>query len=190
MKDKMILIAGRSGSGKDLYARELEKLGLKGVKSYTTRPKRYETEDTHIFIDEEQSSYVHDKVATTVINGYEYFATRRQVDESDYYIIDPHGITELTANCPDVEFFIVYIYAERGTRLERAVSRGNAEKETAVFKNRDKSEQLQFSLFESDIYKMDNVIIHDNNTDDRNKLKNAALRDYILFTSEPALADI
>jgi hypothetical protein len=71
----MILIIGRSGSGKDFLARELAKNGLSQVKSYTTRPPRYEGEDTHIFISAEEASRTEGKIATTVINGYEYFAT-------------------------------------------------------------------------------------------------------------------
>ena len=182
MKNKMILIAGRSGSGKDAYARELENLGLKGVKSYTTRPRRNSSEDTHIFIKAEQSGYVSDKVATTVINGYEYFATRQQVEESDFYIIDPHGIAELLENCPDVEFMIVYIYADRLVRSNRAMGRGEPLKESRIFEERENSENLQFSVFESDLYKMDNVVIHNNDTNDLENLKKVAKIDQLMFS--------
>lgn len=136
MAKKLLLILGRTGSGKDTYAGFLEAMGLKGVKSYTTRPKRTEDEDTHIFITKEEAALFKNRVATTEINGYEYFATKEQIDDADYYIIDPAGVTYMLNKYPDINYKLIYIYAERGTRLERAVKRGNAEKE-AKYSNRE-----------------------------------------------------
>ena len=36
-----------------------------------------------------------DRVTETVINGYQYFATREQFDECDVYVIDPNGLSDL-----------------------------------------------------------------------------------------------
>ena len=44
----MVLIAGRTGAGKDTLVKELINREFRGVKSYTTRPKRTPDEDTHI----------------------------------------------------------------------------------------------------------------------------------------------
>ena len=184
MKNKMILIAGRSGAGKDRYADTLAEMGLVGVKSYTTRPKRYETEDTHIFISKEESDLIEDKVAVTKINDYEYFATKSQIEQADYYIIDPHGIRDLTNACPDVDFQIVYIYADYHVRLDRAVGRGDPKKELWTFKCRERSEDQQFTVFEHVIFNFDNVIIHNNNTDDIEKLTKYAKNDYMRFVEE------
>ena len=85
MKNQMILIAGRTGSGKNTYADILKEKGYKAVISYTTRPKRYETEDTHIFISNEEADIIEDKVASTTINDYKYFATKKQIQDADYY---------------------------------------------------------------------------------------------------------
>ena len=179
---KMLLIAGRSGSGKDAYANELENLGLKGVKSYTTRPKRYETEDSHIFVTKEEAAGITDKVATTKINGYRYFATRKQLENADFYIIDPKGIRELEKNCPDVDFTIIYIYASRPVRLERAINRGGDKKvEEKVFYERDASENFDFSAFEALLFTYNEVIIHNNNADDKDYLKREAAKDVLRF---------
>ena len=148
MKNKMILIAGRSGSGKDTFAGMLANLGLKGVKSYATRKKRFDDEDTHIFISKEEAEEIANKVATTKIGEYEYFATKSQLEEADYYIIDPCGIAELTANCPDIDFKIYYIYANYYTRRERALHRSSDSNELDIFEKRNSAEDKQFTLFE------------------------------------------
>ena len=163
MKNQMILIAGRTGSGKNTYADILKEKGYKEVISYTTRPKRYETEDTHIFISNEEADIIEDKVASTTINDYKYFATKKQIQDADYYIIDPIGIAELTENCPDTEFLIIYIDADKETRYNRALSRGNSEKEADIFNKRDASEDKEFTEFEEIMNRYDNIIVHDNN---------------------------
>lgn len=147
----MILIIGRTGSGKDYLARLLAKKGFSVLKSYTTRPKRSEDEDTHIFITPEESAAITDKVATTVINGYEYFATAEQVKNNDVYIIDPIGMDELTKNMPDEIFEVVYVSADREERKLNAVRRVATDKkikEEKIFNARSASEDEQFSDFE------------------------------------------
>lgn len=144
----MLLIVGRTCTGKDTLVHELKKKGLKSVKSYTTRPRRYEGEDTHIFITPEVSAMIKDKVATTVINGYEYFATKSQVKEWDIYIIDPKGMWELIRNCPDEKFKVVYVTADKLQSLVSAVKRSSNPDEASVFYRRSASENDQFTDFE------------------------------------------
>lgn len=152
----MYLIVGRTGSGKDYLANLLTKENMKMVKSYTTRPKRHENEDTHIFITKEEADAITDKVATTEINGYEYFATASQVNESDIYIIDPNGVKELTKNMPDTIFHLVYVSADDMNRRFNAVRRAEDKiKEEMVFDSRDESEDAQFTEFENQLKELD-----------------------------------
>ncbi len=145
----MILIIGRTGAGKDYLARELANAGLKQVLSYTTRPQRTPDEDTHVFIKPEESAAYKDKIATTVINGYEYFATKQQMKDNQVYIIDPKGMYELLSNCPDITFTVCYLYADDSQRKTKAVGRGaDALHEAAVFDKRNTSEDGQFTEFE------------------------------------------
>ena len=145
----MILIIGRSGSGKDFLARELAKKGLSQVKTYTTRPPRYEGEDTHIFISVEEAARTDGKIATTVINGYEYFATADQMKENDVYIIDPRGAAELLQNCPEAFFDVCYLQAEASCRRAMAVGRGqDMAKEAEIYQMRNADEDAQFREFE------------------------------------------
>ena len=178
-----LLICGRSCSGKDTYARELEKHGLKGVCSYTTRPRRDGEGDTHIFITEDEVKNYPNKIAITEINGYTYFATKEQLEEADYYIIDPLGIKTLQQNYPDISFKIVYMYAPTELRKQRAVQRGGA-KEEQVFEKRNESEDGQFTEFEQNMTSYD-LILHRNTKDDPEFIQRCVIYDlYGLLTGE------
>lgn len=151
--NRKLLIVGRSGVGKDTLAGILQKeYGLKMVKSYTTRPKRYENEDTHIFITPEEVKNYPIKVAETNIKGYDYFATKQQVEECDMYIIDPIGLYTLVKRMPETEFIVIYIYADAKQRKEMAMAR-ESDKATAesIYNARNKAEDKQFASFEEKI---------------------------------------
>ena len=147
------LIVDRTASGKDSLARAVaKKHNLKILSSYTTRPKRPNETNEHIFISpEEVSNYVNDFIAYTKIGDYEYFATKQQLLESDLYIIDPNGINilfEETKDMTDIEFKIIYITASYETRKLRALSNRHDDKN--VFEKRCYAEEEQFINFECD----------------------------------------
>lgn len=148
------LIVGRTGSGKDYFAEILQKDGLKILKSYTTRPRRNDSDNGHIFIKPEEADVYVDKVATWKLdNGVEYFATRQQVEENDIYIINPDSIVELFENMPELidKVTVIYIYAESyRKRFKMAMKRTtDKEKEKQIFKERNYAESPEFSRFES-----------------------------------------
>jgi guanylate kinase len=97
MKKKIILF-GRSGTGKDYL---IDCFGLKKVKSYTTRLKRFneflmpDEQLTHTFITEDEF-YELEKtqvfIAKDNIYGNWYGATEEMMEESDVYLIDPDNI--------------------------------------------------------------------------------------------------
>ena len=146
------LVVGRTGSGKDYLANQLcNTFNLVQLKSFTTRPKRTNDEDTHIFITESESKNYEDRVAETVINGYEYFATRHQVYTSDIYLIDPNGIKTLLQNMPEAQFTIIYVTTLDYIRKQSAINRvGFTTTNIDIINSRDESENEQFSLFEND----------------------------------------
>ena len=152
--DRKILIIGRSGSGKDTLAMALtEKFGMKQLCSTTTRPRRYDGEDSHIFVSEAEAEKLKERVAETVINGYQYFATKQQFEECDIYVIDPRGLEYLCKKAPNSPLCVVYVHAEDGVRKERAIKRADdAEEAAKVFEKRHADEDEQFSDFERNVY--------------------------------------
>lgn len=149
-----ILIAGRSGTGKDTLAGRLEKAGLRSVRSYTTRPRRTAKEATHIFITQDQAAELTDRVAETTINGYSYLATRQQVEESDVYIVDPKGVMQLAKAMPDTAFVLVYLTPLNKTlQEEHAVMRADdPQAERSVWEKRAAAEDAEFRQLEEALF--------------------------------------
>lgn len=148
------LIIGRSASGKDTLATLItENSPLQAVISYTTRPRRGQGENTHVFVaDEYYQKRKGDVVAHTVINNYHYFATRESVLSSSLYVIDPEGAMELMRNLPNVAFQIVYLTADATDRRCRAILRADDPEAAAdIFDARDADEDARFTEFEQNI---------------------------------------
>ncbi len=129
MNKTLLLLVGESGSGKTTVADTLsDKFGLKVLKSYTTRPKRYENETGHEFVSEEEFKNIRprDTAAYTKIGEYEYCATNRQIAESDIYVIDLAGIRYLKNNYKgNKKIKVVYIKTKQDLRKQRMEARGD-----------------------------------------------------------------
>lgn len=150
MKNKIFLIVGRTASGKDSLTNAVaEELGLKILCSYTTRPKRDYEGNTHIFISpEEVIQYQHKIVAYTCIGEYEYFSTIEQLQENDFYIVDPNGVHYLQESCKNqnIDFVVIYIYTPEEIRMSRALEKRKDKKD--IFIRRNVNENEQFATFE------------------------------------------
>jgi guanylate kinase len=151
MPNKTIFcVLGRTASGKDTLVAEMcKKHNLKQLISYTTRPKRNENENTHLFATEQDFNNDCARnavVASTVINGYTYWSTKDQVYESDVYIIDPRGLEELKRTMPDVRIVTICIYVDTHSRRQRFLIRQPGKDE--LFEQRNASESEQFDAFE------------------------------------------
>ena len=117
---KLFCIMGETASGKDTLTKKLcEDTGMKAIVSYTTRPRRTNEGDTHIFVDDSVYEQMKDNLAAyTEINGFRYWTTIEQIYDNDIYINVPIDI-----------------------RLERALYRGDSLED---FFSRNKSEMRQF----------------------------------------------
>lgn len=151
-------VLGRTSSGKsEVTKRVAEKLNMKILKSYTTRKMRQnEMEDNadHTFISSEDvEKYRNDMVAYTDRVGYCSFATKQQITESDFYIINPTGYYALKEKLKDdnVRIVSIYIAAPYSTISERAKKRGdfsswkeNYDTETKEFESFKKSNDIDY----------------------------------------------
>lgn len=149
----LYLIVGRTASGKDSLTRAVaEKYNLKILSSYATRPKRPGETDEHIFItSDEVDKYKNDIIAYTKIGNYEYFSTKQQLFESDFYIIDPNGVKYLRdqlKNIDEITLHIIYIFADYEVRKNRAINK--RKDNISVFETRCVSENEQFDKFEKE----------------------------------------
>ena len=142
----LMCVMAESAAGKDRLVNELcNRNHLTQLISYTTRARRTNEDDTHIFVDEETYQQMKDDnniAAYTYINGNHYWSTINQLYESDFYVIDPRGIESLKAlNLPNLHLVTVYVNVPEDVRKERAKLRGD---DMNVYRNRCLSEREQF----------------------------------------------
>lgn len=156
----MILIVGKTATGKDTLANELRKYGASIVCSYTTRPRRKGETNTHRFITKEEASAITNRVAETRIGKYEYFVTADQLKEADVYIIDPIGVHTLTQNSPaDLRFDLVYMTSPEGIAHASALQRGDKPEEV---QQRIDAERDEFAAFEEELIEnMDSNLVRE-----------------------------
>ena len=141
---KLFCIMSKTASGKDTLTKKLcEDTGMKAIVSYTTRPRRTNEGDTHIFVDDSVYEQMKDNLAAyTEINGFRYWTTIEQIYDNDIYIIDPNGLETLeNLGLEDIDLCSIYINVPIDIRLERALYRGDSLED---FFSRNKSEMRQF----------------------------------------------
>ena len=143
----LICLMGKTASGKDTLASKLcERTGLSQIISYTTRERRANEGDTHIFISDEEYQKLEDSgriAAFTQIGPYKYCCTIDQLYENDVYVIDPVGVQHLREfNLPNLRLVTVYINTPDDVRKSRALNKRGDDR--TVFMKRDLAERDQF----------------------------------------------
>lgn len=143
----LLLVLGRTASGKDSLVNKLcERTGLKQLISYSTRPRRDNEGETHIFVSEEeyQTMLVNGDVAVdTNIAGNYYWSTIEQLYNTDVYIIDYIGYKKLKElNLSNLRIVSVFVNTPDKVREERALSKRKDDK--FVFRKRSLDEAAQF----------------------------------------------
>lgn len=153
----MYLIIGRTACGKDYLASELTKQGLKGVISRTTRPRRPNEPDTHIFVTKEQAAQETNKVAYTNINDNDYYVLPEDLIGKQFYIIDPIGAKTLAENMPNDNFKIIYVATNNDfARQQHFLEREQSDDQTKYLE-RHLSEDEEFTDLEMKIKTCDTI---------------------------------
>ena len=143
----LLCILGQTASGKDFLTNKLcERTGWTAITSYTTRERRLNEGETHIFSTEsdyEQMKADGNIAAYTNIDGNYYWATVDQLYENDIYIIDFTGLKTLKElNLPNLRLVSVYINVPDAIRKERAINLRKDDK--LKFLSRSHAESNQF----------------------------------------------
>jgi guanylate kinase len=143
----LLCIVGRTSCGKDTLVSKLcERTGVTAITSYTTRPRRKNEGDTHIFATQEvyDQMKADNKVAAyTEIADNIYWTTIDQLYEHSVYIIDYKGIEVLKQlNLPNLRLVTVFINTPDEIRRDRALNKRGDDRH--VFMHRDLAEREQF----------------------------------------------
>lgn len=99
--NKLYFIVGASGSGKDYVVNKICEIGgYKKVISRTTRERRKgESSNNHLFVSNQQADKEFDKALfKTLYNGNRYYVLEEDLENADFYIIDPKGVKEAPAD--------------------------------------------------------------------------------------------
>lgn len=134
----MIVIIGKSGSGKTALAKLLEtRLKIPRIKGYTTRPKRDELDDDYEFVKEVKPWSDEEIMCKTEINGYNYWKLKCEIHywQNQTIIVNPEGLLELYET--DIELVVINLVVDSHTRFirmkEEYTENGN-DIDTAKFK--------------------------------------------------------
>jgi guanylate kinase len=148
----VVLVVGKTGSGKSSLIKKLcERTNLIELQSYTTRPKRSEADNDHIFVEVEE--YVRAKengeiAIDTELAGNYYYSTIEQLYNADLYTINPEALNRLLImDLPNIRFVTVYISCPDKVREERAMKRGD---DKHKYRIRDFAERQEFRKFVSE----------------------------------------
>ena len=145
----LLCVMGKTSCGKDTLVNKLcERTGLTAITSYTTRPRRTNEGDTHIFSNREKYEQMQDEeniAAYTEIAGNVYWTTIDQLYEHSVYIIDYKGIETLRKlNLPNLRLVTIFINTPDDVRKDRALNKRGDDRLT--FMQRDMAEREQFRV--------------------------------------------
>lgn len=123
----LYFLTAKSGTGKDTMADMLnELLGLRKVKSVTTRARRYPTEDVYYYISDEEYDNA-DLVQHASFSGCRYGATLDEVNASQLFVICPEGMPELVEKYHERPIVVLYLDSTDSTRRARMKARGDSD---------------------------------------------------------------
>lgn len=154
----MIVLVGKTCSGKNSIKKELINLGMKNIVTYTTRPPRngeVNGVDYHfIDIDTFRSMYNNESFGETAIytvadnSVYHYGSRLDSYIKNGIIILNPSGLRQLKENHPGIKFLSFYIKASDQVIAQRLQDRGDDPSES---KRRMNADKIDFKDIEFDV---------------------------------------
>lgn len=127
MLNCLYIIIGKSGSGKNTLAKNLEcRYGYKLAESYTDRPRRFASEEGHVFLTTNEFSAMEGLIAVRTKKDGRYGLTMSMLDQCDLVILDPEGAKEVLSTYKARPVHVIGVHAAFKTRLQRMQGRGDA----------------------------------------------------------------
>ena len=163
-KLKVLALCGKSASGKDTYLKEIMKLSqypLHEIVSCTTRPPRdYEVDGVNYYFltNEEFAKQIEngDMLEATVFRDWCYGTSKHSLktDKINVGVFNVDGIDILYDN-PQIDLFVVYVYASDKTRLIRSLNREENPDIKEIIR-RYNADEIDFEHFYGDHLWIDN----------------------------------
>ena len=148
----LLCVLGASGSGKTTLCVELEKrYGLKSIPSYTTRQPRFEGEQGHTFITEDEFDKLKDILAYAKTDNCRYAVTKEMFEDEQYsvYVVDTSGLLYLYDHYRgDRPIISVFIDSDVYDRFNRMVNREDTrsyEERVKAALNRIEHDAIEFN---------------------------------------------
>lgn len=137
----MIIVTGKTGSGKSTIVKELMKYGFHQIITTTSRPKRekeIQDVDYHFVSEDEfmnkvdQNYFAEYKAYDTGFGIWRYGLSKEDMENStdkDIVILTPEGYKDVIRAYPNLEHRLIYIFANNQTIKNRLSKRGDKKEE-------------------------------------------------------------
>jgi guanylate kinase len=127
--NRLYVFTGYSGSGKCAVANILNTVGgYNVVRSYTTKPRKDDIDESHIFVSDVNYDDIPNKLAETIIGDYRYCTTNEQLESSDIFVMDGKGLEDIVdALGRSRHIIVIYFGANIRTRIDNMRKRGDCD---------------------------------------------------------------
>ena len=177
----IIVLAGKSASGKNFVAKKLAERGYKCIVTYTTRPKRKgEKQDItyHFISDEEFKRKINEgffaewKSYITNEGVWYYGSSLEDIEnakDNSVIILTPDGYRDIKDKLHNKNITCIYLYANNETIKKRLIKRGDNKEEA---ERRILHDNEDFKGFEKEV----NRIVYNNYNDNIDIVVNKILQ--------------
>ena len=155
----VVILVGRSGSGKSTVSKELEKIGYERIVTYTTRPPRegeIDGVDYH-FISRDKFvqnlyKFMEYKEYETAEGSWMYGSMTDDYTTGDgrkVIVLDPSGVSQAKLHYWMIKPFVVFLDTNQIDCIIRTIERGDPKRNKEEWIRRIKADEIDFNDFRS-----------------------------------------